>query len=150
MHSPLIIKITQSTNPPYSLFASIYEKVIEMSPRVVSFVMSQGSLTRPRRLAMKTAGYSLTKMYHFDVARPNKRHQEAGYKPWMSSIIVQWERLDMPTSITQTTFNESPYPFCERSENYERLAIMSRHKEFNDSVNLLHTLLAEMHISNLA
>jgi hypothetical protein len=108
------------SNPPYSLFKKIYVKVIELRPRIVSFVMSQSNLTRPRLVMMREAGYNLTKIHHFDVKRPSKEQRDNGYKPWMPSFIVQWE-LNNKNKDAKMTWSDKPFPFIEKNERYKKV-----------------------------
>tara|TARA_R110001632_G_scaffold20699_1_gene61586 strand:+ start:636 stop:1286 length:651 start_codon:yes stop_codon:yes gene_type:complete len=107
------------SNPPYSLWAQIYEKTIELSPRVVSFVMSQGALTRTRLNRMKEAGYTLTKIHKFDVRSPNKSQMAEGYGAWMPSIFAQWEKGSKKKK-ADYTYDEKVYDFVERSIEYHQ------------------------------
>jgi len=108
------------SNPPYSMWDKIYDKTISLEPKVVSFVMSTGNLTRCRMNKMKKAGYVLTKMHRFDVKHPSKEQKSRGYKSWMTSLIVQWEKGVCPNIKAEFTWDETPYPFVEKSVEYHR------------------------------
>lgn len=68
------------SNPPFSKFEKIYEKLIELKPKVINMVIGVLNLT-PRRIdIMKNAGYGLTKIHLFRV------------RGWFSnSMIIQFE-----------------------------------------------------------
>jgi hypothetical protein len=108
------------SNPPYSLWKKIFLKVIELNPRIVSFVMGQINLTRPRLVMMEKAGYFLTHIHHFDVKRPTKEQKERGYNPWLSSFIVQWEK-DKRNECYKGSWSNEPFPFIERNERYKKV-----------------------------
>ena len=51
------------SNPPYSLLDKVFEKSIELQPRVISYLLLHGAMT-PRRIEMfNKAGYGLTSIY---------------------------------------------------------------------------------------
>ena len=51
------------SNPPYSLLDKVFEKSIELEPRVISYLLLHGSMT-PRRMEMfNKAGYGLVSIY---------------------------------------------------------------------------------------
>jgi hypothetical protein len=127
------------SNPPYSLWRKIYPKVIALNPRVISFVMSKANLTRPRMKMMKDAGYLLTKIHQFDIKRPSKVQKELGYKPWLDSFIVQWEKT-YEVKPAVFTCDYEPHEFQVRDEVYERL---NSHDELIAAVNLINNWIAE-------
>ena len=51
------------SNPPYSLLDKVFEKSIELKPRIISYLLLHGAMT-PRRMEMfNEAGYGLTSIY---------------------------------------------------------------------------------------
>ena len=51
------------SNPPYSLLDKVFEKSIELKPRIISYLLLHGAMT-PRRMQMfNEAGYGLTSIY---------------------------------------------------------------------------------------
>ena len=51
------------SNPPYSLLDKVFEKSIQLKPRVISYLLLHGSLTPKRMEIMQNAGYGLTAIY---------------------------------------------------------------------------------------
>jgi len=51
------------SNPPYSILNKVFEKSIELKPRVISYLIGVGNLTNRRIELMNNNGYGLTKMY---------------------------------------------------------------------------------------
>ena len=114
------------SNPPYSLWDQVYKKTIELNPRIVSYVMAKANLTRPRMVRMESAGYKITKIHQFDVKSPNKEQYGRGYRQWMNSFVVQWEKTRSKKP-AEFTFDTEAYPFEEKSADYQAEA-----KEFRD------------------
>ena len=114
------------SNPPYSMWKDIYKKTLELNPRIISFVMAEPALTRARMCNMESAGYKITKIHKFDVKRCTKEQWSRGYRDWMVSIVVQWEKTTEEV-VTAWTWDKEPYPFEEKSEEYHIEA-----KEFRD------------------
>lgn len=51
------------SNPPYSLLDKVFQKSIELQPRVISYLLLYGAMT-PRRMELfNEAGYGITGMY---------------------------------------------------------------------------------------
>jgi hypothetical protein len=51
------------SNPPYSILNKVFEKSIELKPRVISYLIGVGNLTNKRIELMNENGYGLTKMF---------------------------------------------------------------------------------------
>lgn len=51
------------SNPPYSLLDKVFQKSIDLNPRVISYLLLHGAMT-PRRIEMfNNAGYGLVSIY---------------------------------------------------------------------------------------
>lgn len=69
------------SNPPFSILDEVFEHVIELNPRVITFVLGFMNLTPKRCHKMQVHGYEITKLHICNV------------KGWfMSTIVVCFER----------------------------------------------------------
>ena len=69
------------SNPPYSILDKVFEKSIELNPRVISYLIGVSNLTNKRIELMNQNGYGLTKMYWTKI-----------YKWYGMSCIVMFEK----------------------------------------------------------
>jgi len=51
------------SNPPYSMLNKVFQKSIDLNPRVISYLIGVGNLTNKRIELMNDNGYGLTKMF---------------------------------------------------------------------------------------
>lgn len=69
------------SNPPFSILDKVFDHVIELNPRVITFVLGFMNLTPKRCHKMQVHGYEITKLHICNV------------KGWfMSTIVVCFER----------------------------------------------------------
>lgn len=51
------------SNPPYSILDKVFEKSIELKPRIISYLLLHGAMTPKRMELFNDAGYGLTGIY---------------------------------------------------------------------------------------
>jgi hypothetical protein len=69
------------SNPPYSILDKVFEKSVDLNPKVISYLIGINNLTAKRIKFMNDNGYGLTKLHITKV-----------FKWFGMSVIVQFEK----------------------------------------------------------
>lgn len=77
------------SNPPYSILDKVFDKSIELNPRIISYLIGINNLTAKRIEKMENAGYKIINIHMMKV-----------FKWFGMSAVVIWEKTDKPSIIT--------------------------------------------------